>query len=140
MLNTLDEINTLLPNGLHDAEIEIVTHDLRNRSLELRVFVWVGTMGDPPSQRERYRLGKIRFEQVEMFAISPPRGQNSGELTILSLEIGATLLPEFKPADPFGETSYRIFFGYTEMDIAAARIHFEWISTEEINRSPESEP
>ena len=139
MLNTLEEINDVLPNGLHDAEIEIVTHDLRSRSLEFQVFVWIGTMDDPPSQRERYRRGKIRFERVEMFAVSPPRGSNSGDLTILSLELGAKLRPEFKASDPFGKASYRIFFGYSEMDIAAANIHFEWMDDKEINRSPESD-
>jgi hypothetical protein len=136
-LTNIADINDRLPNGLHDAEIEIMTEDIRASSLSLQLMVWVGTMDDPPSLRERYRRGRLLFEQVHLFAVTHPRHPDADHSVILTFESNSNLAPEFKASPPFGDSAYRLFFGSSEMDIAAGRVRFDWIDAEEINRDPD---
>jgi hypothetical protein len=136
---TIAEINEGLPNGLHDAEVEEITEDLRSKTLAFQLFVWVGTMDDPPSQRERYRRGKLVFDGVRLFSTSRPLSIDDDRLVILTFEINSNLTPEYRAAPPFGDKDFRMFFGSSEIDVAASNVRFEWIEAEEVNRQPDAE-
>jgi hypothetical protein len=128
---TFDEMNEQLPNGLHDAEIEMITYDLLAQILSMQVFVWVGTMDDPPALRERYRRAALRFEQTKFFAKSTPYNASDHGLSILSCEVNKHLSSDLKAESPLGENSYRIFTGYCELDIESNGFEFEWLEANE---------
>jgi hypothetical protein len=134
---TFDEMNQQLPNGLHDAEIETITYDLLAEALSMQVFVWVGTMGDPPSLRERYRRAILRFKQTKFFAKSAPRDASDRGLLILTCDLNKNLSTDWKAGPPSGENSYRIFTGSCEFDIESGGFEFEWLEVNEVNRHPE---
>jgi len=69
---TLEELERTLPNGLHDAEVQGIAVDYRQRKLTLEVAVWVGDMGDPPERREAYRNGRIEISGLLFFVMEPP--------------------------------------------------------------------
>jgi hypothetical protein len=136
---TIAEINEGLPNGLHDAEVEKITEDLHSKTLSFQLFVWVGTMDDPPSQRERYRRGKLIFDEVRLFSTSHPLSVDADRLVILTFEKNSNLTLEHRAAPPFGDKDFRMFLGSSEIDIAAGNVRFEWIEAEEVNREPDAE-
>jgi hypothetical protein len=69
---TLLEIEQLLPNGLHDAEVRKITIDYERRKVTVDLAVWVGEMDDPPERREAYKEGQLEISGLLFFAIEPP--------------------------------------------------------------------
>jgi len=134
---TFDEMTEQLPNGLHDAKIETITYDLLAEALSIQVFVWVGMMDDPPSLRERYRRGMLRFKQTKFFAKSAPYDASDAGLSILDFELNKNLSADLKAGPPSGEDSYRIFTGFCELDIESSGFEFEWLEANEVNRHRE---
>ncbi len=128
-----DEIEAHLPNGLHDAEVEVITYDLLGKQVMFQVFVWIGQMSDPPNLRERYRRGLLRFTEVVSFAKSVPYDLSDSRLQILSCAQNKDLISKFRASEPSSENGYRIFTGNCEFDVEAAGCEFEWVS-EEVNR------
>jgi hypothetical protein len=129
-----EELDSQLHNGFHDAEIENIQYDLVNREVALQLLVWIGSMSDPPTQRERYRRGCLRFEQVKFFAKTAPYDGSDSGLTILSCGSNGELQPQFKAGEPSGPHTYRIFTGYCELDIECPTYKWAWVG-EEINRN-----
>jgi hypothetical protein len=83
---TLAELESTLPNGLHDAELHGYTVDYAQQKLVLELTVWVGTMEDTLGSREAYRKGRVEisgllFLALEASAADYPYGK-SGPLTI----------------------------------------------------------
>lgn len=137
---TFDEMNEELPNGLHDAKIETIAYDLLVGSLSIQVFIWIGTMDDPPSMRERYRRAILRFKETKFFAKSAPYDASDRRLSILGCELNKNLSTDLRAKPPCGENSYRIFTGYCELDIESNNFEFDWLETNEVNRHPELNP
>jgi len=69
---TIFEIAEALPNGLHDAELETIRIDYPNRTVDLTLDVWIGTMDNPPSIREVYRKGALSITGLQYCAIDVP--------------------------------------------------------------------
>lgn len=70
---TLEEVDSSLPNGLHDARIQSVSMDYERRVLAMRLSVWVGALEAPPPDRDRYSAGLLEFHGIAVFALEPPR-------------------------------------------------------------------
>jgi hypothetical protein len=133
----LEELESYLPNGLHDAEIEVIHYDLMAEFVSIQVFVWVGTMDDPPELRERYRRGLLRFEKVRFFAKRAPSDGSDERLCILTCARNKDLAEEYKASSPFTENCCRLFAGNCEIDIEFGICGFNWMDEEPINRSAE---
>jgi hypothetical protein len=69
---TLEELEKTLPNGLHDAEVQRIAVDYKDRKLTLEVAVWVGDMDDPPERREAYKSGRIEISGLVFFVMEAP--------------------------------------------------------------------
>jgi hypothetical protein len=69
---TLEELESSLPNGLHDAEVRRISIDYEHRKVTLELAVWVGKMEDPPDRREAYRDGRIEISGLLFMVIEPP--------------------------------------------------------------------
>lgn len=72
---TLEELDDSLPNGPHDARIKALTHDLENAIVKLELEILFGLPGDPPSERFRYRNGRILFHQVLFCSVAIPENE-----------------------------------------------------------------
>jgi hypothetical protein len=69
---TLEELESSLPNGLHDAEVRRISIDYEHRKVTLELAVWIGKMEDPPDRREAYRDGRIEISGLLFMVIEPP--------------------------------------------------------------------
>src|SRR5271157_2140727 len=82
----LKELEDTLPNGLHDAEVRGIHIDYGLHRLTLDVDVWVGTLDDPPGQREAYKSGQLDISGLIFLVMEPPDANYpyriSSEITI----------------------------------------------------------
>ena len=136
---TFEDLTCDLPNGLHDAELLSVNHDLLNRTVILDMDVWIGTMADPPERRERYRRAELTLNGVSFWSVGPPREKSNllgtGELVILSFQSPSSALsPELAQHLSNDSRSYTLFTGYIEIDFATSDARFRW-TADETNRS-----
>jgi hypothetical protein len=72
---TLEEIEKVLPSGLHDAKLRSLTHDYDLGTLILHVEVLTGLPEDPISVRSAYRDALISFSDVFLCRIEQPENE-----------------------------------------------------------------
>jgi hypothetical protein len=70
---TLEQIDSILPNGLHDAVISSIAHNYETATVDLAVEVVWGLPDD--AQRFLRRTAILRFTEVSLFTIRPPENQ-----------------------------------------------------------------
>ncbi len=133
---TIEQIEDLLPNGLHDAQIQALALDYEQMRLVLKVLVLVGLPDQPYPDCERYRAGEILFEGVQFCSVEYPQTvsafQHPGALWF---SYGRTS-PEQIPAGvrdilPPGTQCYSLFIHkwLSHFHIAAAEVSFSWAGT-----------
>jgi len=70
---TLEEIESSLPNGFHDAEVKSLCVDYVERTITFEIRVWIGDVTSPDEQqRETYQNGVLTLEQFLLCVIEPP--------------------------------------------------------------------
>src|SRR5215467_15526997 len=69
---TLKEIDEILPNGFHDAEIANLQWNFRENLVLLDIDFWVAT---DDSNREKRRLGSLELRGITFLVIDPPNLQ-----------------------------------------------------------------
>ena len=82
---TLDQLESTLPNGLHDAELTRIIVDYERRQMSFELAVWVGDIDAPPDRREAYRNGRVDISGLLFLVIEPPDPKypfKSSDLTI----------------------------------------------------------
>jgi hypothetical protein len=68
---TLEELENSLPNGLHDAEMQRVCIDYRQRTMTIDMSVFVGDVDAPLEKREAYREATLVISGLQFAAIDP---------------------------------------------------------------------
>jgi hypothetical protein len=68
---TLEELESSLPNGLHDAKVRRISIDYEHREMTLELAVWVGRIEDP-ERREAYKSGRIEISGLLFIVMEPP--------------------------------------------------------------------
>ncbi len=69
---TIEEIESTLPNGFHDAEVRLIMIDYVQRKATLELFVFVGSFDAPPARREAYKEGSLEISGLLFAVIEPP--------------------------------------------------------------------
>ncbi|MGA2060763.1 MAG: hypothetical protein ABSG67_09810 [Thermoguttaceae bacterium] len=70
---TLDEIDSGLPNGFHDAEASQLAVDFLRKTMTLDLDLWIGSMSTPLNAgRETYRSAILELRGLAYFAVEPP--------------------------------------------------------------------
>lgn len=70
---TLEQIDSTLPNGLHDALIRSIAHNYETSTVDLDVEVlWI--LPDDPKKEHR-RTATLQFAEVSLFTIQPPENE-----------------------------------------------------------------
>jgi hypothetical protein len=130
---TLEEIEDLLPNGLHDAQIERMTRDYESAELALKVSVLVGLPTQPSPDRESYRAADIVFRRVYFCAVELPQSesafQHPGSLWFSYERMRPNVIPDsLAKALPKGTQCYSLFVRewMSEMHVAALDVDFSW--------------
>ncbi len=68
----LAELLDLLPNGLHDAEIDRISIDYISRIVMCEIEIWLGGMDSLAAGRESYRRASLTFDAMEYCAMERP--------------------------------------------------------------------
>ncbi len=67
---TLAQIEELLPNGFHDAEVEQLIWNFQHGTAVFDMDFWIGSLEGP--DREKRRRGRIELQSVTFLAMEPP--------------------------------------------------------------------
>jgi len=130
---TLEQIEDLLPNGLHDAEIQQLAMDYENARLVLKVTVLIGLPSQPYPDREAYRSGQISFQGVQFYSVDYPQVgsafQHPGAAWFSYERTPPGQIPgQFIAALPSGTHCYSLFVRdwLSYINVAAAEVSFSW--------------
>lgn len=130
---TLEEIDEVLPNGLHDAQINQMIRDYDLAEIILKVKVLVGLPAQPRPDRDRYRSGRIHFRQVYFCSVEPPLPESSfrhpGGLWFSYGRTQADAIPDgLAKALPAGTQYYSLFVRdwFSHIHLAAEDVSFAW--------------
>jgi hypothetical protein len=134
---TLDEIDKQSPNGFHDAQLSSIELDYKNAGAKLHLNLWVGSMDDPPSEREAYREAIVAITGLCFCSIGPPDANygfipNGGPTEVdgdAATPDHLPTLPELMKKAPHGTWAYRFFMGdwNSFIYIAARDAELEWV-------------
>jgi hypothetical protein len=131
---TLAELESSLPNGLHDAELHGYAVDYAQQKLILELTIWVGTMRDAPESRETYNEGRIEISGLIFLAVEAPAANypyaKSGTLTIDACDMTQNVDPgllKSLPSDAFVRSLW-ISEWNAFMHLAARSASMEWLS------------
>jgi hypothetical protein len=95
---TIFEVAERLPNGFHDAEVETIHFDYVQRTMQITLDVWIGSMDDLPSTRESYRRGVLTVSGLQYCAMDVP-DERYPFAKPHGLTIDLAEATEFQPAD-----------------------------------------
>jgi hypothetical protein len=130
---TLEEIEKLLPNGLHDAQIQRMTRDFERAELAVKVMVLVGLPTQPSPKRENYRDADIVFRRVYFCAVELPQPdsafQQPGSLWFSYERMRPNVIPDsLAKALPKDTQCYSLFVRewMSEMHVATQDVEFSW--------------
>jgi|HubBroStandDraft_3_1064219.scaffolds.fasta_scaffold141396_1 hypothetical protein len=130
---TLEEIEKLLPNGLHDAQIHRMTRDYESAELALKVRILVGLPNQPSPERDRYRTADIVFRRVYFCSIELPQPestfQHPGSVWFSYERMSPNVIPDsLAKTLPKGTQCYSLFVRewMSQMHVAAQDVGFFW--------------
>jgi hypothetical protein len=131
---TLTQIDAILPNGFHDAEIEQLVWNFQKCSAVFDIDFWVA---ETEQDREKRRRGKLALQGVVFISIEPPMPRLcdpkpyrcSGNLTIDGALAEENALPDLKPALPLNTEIFRFYVDNWNsfIYIAAAEATLTWL-------------
>jgi len=130
---SIEQIESALPNGLHDAIMRRHVVDYEKRTLEFFIDAWVGDLtSDVYEERERYAAGVLRFEGVAYFVIEPP-AEHKILFEPFSFDVGDPAADNIKPAATLPVTPPGTFCVYffvyklnAFMHICASSVQFRY--------------
>jgi hypothetical protein len=131
----LAEMAEQLPNGLHDAEIEEFTYNVKQRFVSFVTKIWIGTMDQPPSLRERYGRGVLRFEGVQFFTKTESAYLSDDRMTFLTWSLDEDLEEKAKQPQDFVGKFFELAACYCQFRIACDDVFFEWTEKQDTNLS-----
>jgi len=129
----LKDIESDLPNGLHDAKITAVHRDLSTEVVEVHLKVLVGLPDDDVTRQNDFRYGCLRFKGAKIVILEGPDAESSfahpGAVNFVLTEdeagsISNVLLKKLK-----GECHTYTFFvqdWLSNLKIAATDVEFIW--------------
>jgi hypothetical protein len=141
---TLADIEAILPNGFHDAEIEEFVWDYRENSASFTMQFWVPEETD--ENPEIYRRGRLDLSGIVFIIIDPPCPRildpkpykpSSGTLRIDGVQTTGSLLPNLATLRQAVSPEVSPYSFYVDnwnsyIHIAAKEANLAWIGEREI--------
>ncbi|HEY4358316.1 MAG TPA: hypothetical protein VGN16_21400 [Acidobacteriaceae bacterium] len=122
---TLEEAQSGLPNGFREARIQNVTFDAQERTAQIGLAVYMGTVMERPAAEDIYRAGELRFRGVDRFSAEKLHGK------LLPIEWSIRSV-EMAPDDQGDPSLHRYTFhlGFKEqLVVVAEQASFDWIDS-----------
>jgi hypothetical protein len=133
---TLEDIDEILPNGLHDATISELTRDYENAKLRLKVDILIELPEGSSPDANRYRSAEILFYGVVFCVIEAPDPESAykhpGCIWFRFSRMGPGVMPEPLTKSLSPETlCYSLFIldWWSHIHVAAADVSFTWLDT-----------
>ncbi len=138
---TWAELEQLLPNGFHDARLDEIKIDYRQRKAVFDLEFWAVT--EWPGQRpavvpEMYRRGRLTLLGLLACAVDVPNGEyQEAEASELWIDVAppSVALPkhsswpeELLPQGAFVRSFYFLNDAASSVHVAARLVDFEWLS------------
>ena len=130
---TLKDIESALPNGLHDAKITAIHNDLRAEKVTIHVEVLVGLPDEHPARQNAVRSGVLKFTGAQIVIIEEPDAESSfsspGPVNFVLTEDEVGSLPVDLLDKLRGEHHTYTFFvqeWLSNIKIAATSLEFLW--------------
>lgn len=135
----LEQIENSLPNGFHDAEIEVISVDYVSKCAVMKMRMWVGNLdASNEDEREAYRRAELLLSDLLYFVIDPPDPEyefkkkgsvsvsagKAGEEGAPAPPIAPGLLPDGAFAHWFFVSDWNSF-----IHVAAMRADLQWRET-----------
>lgn len=131
---TFEEIDRMLPNGLHDAEVSSIAVDYVLGTVTIQANLWIGDMGTP--NREDHRTGSLIATGLHFCAVEPPDSvspfaRQGSPITVSGDLARSDTLPALEklaPGFPPGVFCFRLFVHEWNsfIHVAAKDIIFTW--------------
>jgi hypothetical protein len=130
---TLREIESELPNGLHDAKITAISRDFDAESVDVHLKVLVGLPEDEPARRSEFRQGLLRFKGAKIVIVEEPDVESpfasAGSVNFVLTEDKAGSIADELLKKLQGEYHTYTFFvqeWFSNLRIAATGLEFTW--------------
>ena len=72
----LKDIESDLPNGLHDAKITAIQRDLSTEMVDVHLKVLVGLPNDEVARQQEVRYGRLRFRGAKIVILEEPDAES----------------------------------------------------------------
>jgi len=139
---TLEELDQILPNGLHDAQIKAIAHDYERAVVKLDVRILVGLPDDAPPDSFRYRDGEIFFHKVLFSGVETPENErilgHPGSIWFVFERMDPGFLPErIAKSLPPEALCYSLYIleWESQIHIVAADVSFSWSDSDDVPAS-----
>jgi hypothetical protein len=130
---TLEQLEQLLPNGLHDAILHSFARDLVKETFVLKVGILVGLPNDPGELQNRYLDAVITFTGVKLLIVECPAASSafftrSSVFFSIAQSDPGVFTPEIVSHLPFETNRYSLYVLDWEscIHLTATEIAFEW--------------
>jgi hypothetical protein len=107
----------MLPEGLHDSEIDRVEYDRCQATVRFTLQV---------HQRSGYRSAEVIFKGALYFTLNAPLELLNDQLHILSYETHLLTDSGSRASLPPGTQLFRFCTQYRVLEVAAADVRFQW--------------
>lgn len=129
----LKDIESDLPNGLHDAKITAIQRDLSTEVVDVHLKVLVGLPDDDAARQNEFRNGRLRFKGTKIVILEEPDAGSPfarpGAVNFVLTEDEAGSIADVLLKKLQGEYHTYTFFvqdWLSNLKIAATDIEFTW--------------
>lgn len=129
----LRDIESKLPNGLHDAQITAIRRDFDAELVDVHLKVLVGLPEDEPARQNEFRQGLLRFKSAKIVILEEPDVESpfasASSVNFVLTEDEAGSIPDKLLKKLEGEYHTYTFFvqeWFSNLRIAAADVEFTW--------------
>jgi len=132
---TLEEIENTLPNGLRDSDIQSIVMDYIQRTLTIKLWVWVGELSDTQGMREAYKEALLMVSGLQFLTVEPPCPDypfaESKPLRIDACDMNKNLDPSLLASLPKDSFSRSLFVHEWNsfIHMAGLKAEITWIGT-----------
>jgi hypothetical protein len=130
----LRDVESGLPNGLHDAKITAISRDFSAELVEVHLKLLVGLPDDEPARQNEYRDGLLRFKGAKIVILEEPDVESSfaypGAVNFVLTEDEADSISDAllnKLQCEYHTYTFFVQDWLSNLKIAATDMEFSWI-------------
>lgn len=120
----IEDIESKLPNGLHDAVLTKFVVDYEDKVASLFFDIWVGDLDSKhEEERELYKSGILYLRDLKYFVVEPPDSEVKLKLEPFSSSAGNPEVEKIKPCVKLPDAPEGTFKAYFFLYLLNSFIH-----------------